>query len=98
MTTLAEAPLDCDLCPRLVEFREKNAALYPDESDNGTPMAGGNVLYRHGGGNEKSSFYMSGSTSRKDFGTANSNFFDGHAELLKQRAPVELFRLTKKRK
>ena len=75
-----------------------NAALYPDESDNGTPMAGGNVLYRHGGGNEKSSFYMSGSTSRKDFGTANSNFFDGHAELLKQRAPVELFRLTKKRK
>ena len=21
-----------------------NAALYPDESDNGTPMAGGNVL------------------------------------------------------
>ena len=56
------------------------------------------MLYRHGGGNEKSSFYMSGSTSRKDFGTANSNFFDGHAELLKQRAPVELFRLTKKRK
>ena len=61
-----------------------NAALYPDENDNGSPMAGGNVPYRHGGGNEKSSFYMSGSTSRKDFGTANSNYFDGHAELLKR--------------
>ena len=75
-----------------------NAALYPDENDSGSPMGGGNVLYRHGGGNEKSSFYMSKSTSRKDFGTANSNYFDGHAELLKKRAPVELFRLTKKRK
>ena len=75
-----------------------NSALYPDENDNGSPMGGGNVLYRHGGGNEKSSFYMSGDTSRKGFGTANSNFFDGHAELLKQRAPVELFRLKKTKK
>lgn len=30
MTELAEAPLDCDLCPRLLAFRQKNAALYPD--------------------------------------------------------------------
>ena len=30
MTKLAEAPLDCPLCPRLLDFRQKNAELYPD--------------------------------------------------------------------
>lgn len=28
--TAAEPPLDCPLCPRLVEFREANAQAYPD--------------------------------------------------------------------
>ena len=74
-----------------------NACLYPDENDNGSPIGGGNVLYRHRGGTEKSSFYKSGGTSRKGFGTANSNYFDGHADILKQRAPDRLFRLKKGR-
>ena len=34
--------------------------------------------------------------SVKDFGTASSNYFDGHSEPLKQRAPEELFRIKKK--
>ncbi len=29
-TTAQDAPLDCELCPRLVEFRRKNEELYPD--------------------------------------------------------------------
>ncbi len=72
-----------------------NACLYPDETDSGSPIGRGNVLYRHMGGTEKSSFYKSGGTSRKDFGSANSNYFDGHADILKQRAPDRLFRLKK---
>ena len=72
-----------------------NACLYPDETDSGSPIGGGNVLYRHRGGNENSSFYKSGSTSRKDFGSANSNYFDGHADILKERAPDRLFRMKK---
>ncbi len=72
-----------------------NACLYPDETDSGGPIGGGNVLYRHRGGTENSSFYKSGGTSRKDFGSANANYFDGHADILKQRAPDRLFRLKK---
>ena len=75
-----------------------NACLYPDENDSGNPIGGGNVLYRHKGGSENSSFYKTGGTSRKGFGTANSNFFDGHADVLKQRAPDRLFRLQKGRR
>ena len=73
-----------------------NACLYPDENDNGSPIRSGNVLYRHSGGTEKSSFYM-GASNRSKFGTASSNYFDGHSEPLKQRAPEELFRLKKKK-
>ena len=73
-----------------------DACLYPDESDNGGVLRG-NVLYRHNGGTEKSSFYM-GASSRKEFGIANSNYFDGHSEILKKRAPEELFRLKKKKR
>ena len=72
-----------------------NACLYPDESDNGSTIRSGNVLYRHSGGTEKSSFYM-GASNRSNFGTASSNYFDGHSEPLKQRAPEELFRIKKK--
>ena len=53
-----------------------NSCLYPDENDNGGKINSGNVLYRHSGGTEKSSFYM-GASSRAQFGTANSNYFDG---------------------
>ena len=35
-----------------------NSCLYPDENDNGGKINSGNVLYRHSGGTEKSSFYM----------------------------------------
>ena len=72
-----------------------NACLYPDETDSGSPIGGGNVLYRHRGGNENSSFYKTSSTSRKGFGSANSNYFDGHADILKERAPDRLFRMKK---
>ena len=72
-----------------------NACLYPDENDNGGTIRSGNVLYRHSGGTEKSSFYM-GASNRSKFGTASSNYFDGHSEPLKQRAPEELFRIKKK--
>jgi len=75
-----------------------NACLYPDETDSGGPIGGGNVLYRHRGGNENSSFYKTGSTSRKDLGSANSNYFDGHADILKERAPDRLFRMKKGRR
>jgi len=84
-----------------------NAALYPDENDNGTPISGGNVLYRHGGGTETSSFYVQKKDFNKSpsesllnsvpFGTANSNYFDGHSDIIKQRAPDRLFRLQKRR-
>jgi len=84
-----------------------NSCLYPDETDSGSPIDGGNVLYRHGGGTEGSSFYV----QKKDFGkmpserlrlsvpfgTASSNYFDGHSEPLKKRAPEELFRIKKKK-
>ena len=73
-----------------------NACLYPDENDSGGTIRSGNVLYRHSGGTEKSSFYM-GASSREKFGTASSNYFDGHSEPLKKRAPEELFRLKKKK-
>ncbi|MDP7051678.1 MAG: DUF1559 domain-containing protein [Verrucomicrobiota bacterium] len=73
-----------------------NACLYPDENDSGGTLRGGNVLYRHSGGTEKSSFYM-GASNRSKFGTASSNYFDGHSEPLKKRAPEELFRLKKKK-
>jgi len=72
-----------------------NACLYPDENDSGGTIRSGNVLYRHSGGTEKSSFYM-GASNRSKFGTASSNYFDGHSEPLKQRAPEELFRIKKK--
>ena len=72
-----------------------NACLFPDETDRGSSISGGNVLYRHSGGNENSSFYKSGSLSRKGFGSANSNYFDGHADILKERAPDRLFRMKK---
>jgi len=74
-----------------------NSCLYPDENDNGGKINSGNVLYRHSGGTEKSSFYM-GASSRAQFGTANSNYFDGHSEPLKKRAPEELFRIKKKKR
>tara|TARA_Y100000739_G_C20498133_1_gene413615 strand:- start:92 stop:850 length:759 start_codon:yes stop_codon:yes gene_type:complete len=74
-----------------------NSCLYPDENDNGGKINSGNVLYRHSGGTEKSSFYM-GASSRTQFGTANSNYFDGHSEPLKKRAPEELFRIKKKKR
>ena len=73
-----------------------NACLYPDENDNGGIIRGGNVLYRHSGGTEKSSFYK-GASNRSKFGSANSNYFDGHSDALKKRAPDELFRLKKKK-
>ena len=41
MTELAEAPLGCDLCPRLVAFRQKNAELYPDWFNAPVPSFGG---------------------------------------------------------
>jgi|GEM_PF-566808 prepilin-type N-terminal cleavage/methylation domain-containing protein len=74
-----------------------NSCLYPDESDSGGKINSGNVLYRHSGGTEKSSFYM-GASSRAKFGTASSNYFDGHSEPLKKRAPEELFRIKKKKR
>ena len=74
-----------------------NACLFPDETDRGSPISGGNVLYRHSGGNENSSFYNSGRYSRKGFGSANSSYFDGHADILKKRAPERLFRIKKRR-
>jgi len=76
-----------------------NSCLYPDETDSGSNMGNGNVLYRHNGGTEKSSFYkQGGGGTRKDWGIANSNYFDGHSEILKKRAPEELFRLKKKKR
>ena len=75
-----------------------NSCLYPDETDSGSNIGSGNVLYRHNGGTEKSSFYkQGGGGTRKGWGIANSNYFDGHSEILKKRAPEELFRLKKKK-
>ena len=74
-----------------------NSCLYPDETDTGSNITSGNVLYRHNGGTEKSSFYM-GASSRAKFGNASSNYFDGHSEPLKKRAPEELFRIKKKKR
>ena len=71
-----------------------NSCLYPDETDTGSNITSGNVLYRHNGGTEKSSFYM-GARSRAEFGSASSNYFDGHSEPLKKRAPEDLFRIKK---
>ena len=72
-----------------------NSCLYPDETDTGSNITSGNVLYRHNGGTEKSSFYM-GASSRAKFGSASSNYFAGHSEPLKKRAPEDLFRIKKK--
>ena len=74
-----------------------NSCLYPDETDTGSNITSGNVLYRHNGGTEKSSFYM-GASSRAKFGNASSNYFDGHSEPLKNRAPEDLFRIKKKKR
>ncbi len=74
-----------------------NSCLYPDETDTGSNITSGNVLYRHNGGTEKSSFYM-GARSRAKFGSARSNYFDGHSEPLKKRAPEDLFRIKKKKR
>jgi prepilin-type N-terminal cleavage/methylation domain-containing protein len=76
-----------------------NSCLYPDETDTGSNITDplGNVLYRHSGGTEKSSFYM-GARSRAEFGSANSNYFDGHSEPLKKRAPEDLFRIKKNKR
>ena len=74
-----------------------NSCLYPDETDTGSNITSGNVLYRHNGGTEKSSFYM-GASSRAKFGNASSNYFDGHSEPLKKRAPEDLFRIKKKKR
>jgi len=74
-----------------------NSCLYPDETDTGSNITSGNVLYRHNGGTEKSSFYM-GASSRAKFGSASSNYFDGHSEPLKKRAPEDLFRIKKKKR
>ena len=84
-----------------------NSCLYPDENDEGKPIDG-NVMYRHGGGAEESSFYIQKKKYNKPpserlrdsvpFGQASSNYFDGHSELLKKRAPEELFRIKKKKR
>ncbi|MFL3666426.1 MAG: hypothetical protein ACJ06V_07570, partial [Verrucomicrobiota bacterium] len=76
-----------------------NSCLYPDETDTGSNITDplGNVLYRHSGGTEKSSFYM-GARSRAEFGSASSNYFDGHSEPLKKRAPEDLFRIKKNKR
>jgi prepilin-type N-terminal cleavage/methylation domain-containing protein len=76
-----------------------NSCLYPDETDTGSNITSppGNVLYRHSGGTEKSSFYM-GARSRAEFGSASSNYFDGHSEPLKKRAPEDLFRIKKNKR
>jgi prepilin-type N-terminal cleavage/methylation domain-containing protein len=76
-----------------------NSCLYPDETDTGSNITSppGNVLYRHNGGTEKSSFYM-GARSRAEFGSASSNYFDGHSEPLKKRAPEDLFRIKKNKR
>ncbi|MDB4668440.1 type II secretion system GspH family protein [bacterium] len=74
-----------------------NSCLYPDETDTGSNITSGNVLYRHNGGTEKSSFYM-GASSRAKFGSASSNYFDGHSEPLKKRAPEDLFRIKKNKR
>ena len=74
-----------------------NSCLYPDETDTGSNITSGNVLYRHNGGTEKSSFYM-GASSRAKFVNASSNYFDGHSEPLKKRAPEDLFRIKKKKR
>ena len=74
-----------------------NSCLYPDETDTGSNITTGNVLYRHNGGTEKSSFYM-GASSRAKFGSASSNYFDGHSEPLKKRAPEDLFRIKKNKR
>jgi len=81
-----------------------NSCLYPDETDTGSPI-GGNVLYRHYGGTEYSSFYIQKLKYQKSpseslrhsvpFGNASSNYFDGHSEPLKKRAPEDLFRIKK---
>jgi prepilin-type N-terminal cleavage/methylation domain-containing protein len=84
-----------------------DSCLYPDENDTGSPI-GGNVLYRHYGGTEYSSFYIQKQKYQKSpseslrhsvpFGNASSNYFDGHSEPLKKRAPEELFRIKKKKR
>lgn len=74
-----------------------NSCLYPDETDTGSNITSGNVLYRHNGGTEKSSFYM-GASSRAKFGSASSNYFDGPSEPLKKRAPEDLFRIKKNKR
>lgn len=74
-----------------------NSCLYPDETDTGSNITSGNVLYRHNGGTEKSSFYM-GASSRAKFGSASSNYFDGHSEPLKKSAPEDLFRIKKNKR
>ena len=87
-----------------------DSCLYPDENDVGKPMVGSraNVMYRHGGGTEESSFWIQNNKYNKPaserlrdsvpFGQASSNYFDGHSELLKKRAPEELFRIKKKKR
>lgn len=39
-TTPANPPVDCDLCPRLVDFRHENQAAYPDYFNGAAPSFG----------------------------------------------------------
>jgi hypothetical protein len=39
-----------------------------------------------------------GARSRAEFGSASSNYFDGHSEPLKKRAPEDLFRIKKNKR
>lgn len=64
-----------------------DACLYPD--------GGGNVCYRHSGGNEKSTETDRGITGQKrPKGRANGVFADTHVELLRK-APARLFTLER---
>ncbi|MCI0534550.1 MAG: DUF1559 domain-containing protein [Verrucomicrobiales bacterium] len=64
-----------------------DACLYPD--------GGGNVCYRHSGGNERSSETDRGVAGKKlPKGRAVAVFFDSHVELLKK-APTRIFTLER---
>lgn len=70
-----------------------DACLYPDRE--GNSGSGGNVCYRHSGGNEKSSETDRGITGQKrPKGRALAVFADTHTELLRK-APLRLFTLER---
>ncbi len=70
-----------------------NSCLYPDETDTGSnitePLATSCTATVAARRKVPSTWARS---SRAEFGSASSNYFDGHSEPLKKRAPEDLFR------